>query len=99
MGPVKADLLQGDVVVAAGLEVAFLHGGALVHDAASWSGSFRLPPGCFLALGGPYRLRLGDGREGLVLVQELRPEGGEVEARFAGVGPLPHREPDGGPTH
>jgi hypothetical protein len=91
MEDLHANVLRGDEEVVHGVAVTFQHGGAFVQD-DSWSGTFDLPPGAFIAHGGPYVLALGDGRRALILVQATRVEEGGILVQFAGVGPFPHRD-------
>src|SRR5947208_1369262 len=61
MSEQRASVRQGPATVVRDVQVGFLHGGAFVQGSA-WSGTFLLPEGAFLAVGGPYELVLDDGR-------------------------------------
>ena len=51
-----------------------------------------MPPEGYIAHGGPYELRLDDGRHAFILVKDTREDDGQVIADFVGVGAFPHRE-------
>lgn len=54
-----------------------------------WRGTIDIPPGQSLQAGGPYELRLGDGRHGHVLVcRSAVAVNQEAATRFVGTGPL-----------
>ncbi len=58
-------------------------------ESYDWHGDFTLPRGQAIAVGGPYRLELVDGRALEIMVEDERISSGhETEVFFWGNGPL-----------
>jgi hypothetical protein len=81
-GNVVLEDIRGTVQVHQPLVSSRLHPGP-------WSGEFELPVGRTAQAGGPYELRLSDGRVGQILVQRSAvSEEQPVQVAFLGCGPL-----------
>lgn len=89
----RGNILDGDRVLAANvegvMERTWPRGGRLYE----WHGQLELPSGAappeFISVGGPYRLKLEDGREGDILVSRIGMSShGSTSVEFQGTGPL-----------
>ena len=55
----------------------------------SWRGTFQLPPGQYIELGGPFGLELDDARRGRILITHISPSlDSPTQVSFLGTGPL-----------
>lgn len=86
-----ATVWQRGEMILLGAPVQFVQGESSLQN-SSWSGTLTLALDGFIAHGGPYELRLDDGRHAHILVKNTREEGGKVLAEFVGIGTLPPSE-------
>jgi hypothetical protein len=87
----SGNILDGDKVLVEGIEGILLVN-APPGRTKSWHGTFNLPAGKHIKVGGTYRLELDDGRSGkIIIIRRLTtiPNASTVEpVEFKGSGPL-----------
>ena len=82
----SGSVVKGNETIAENLEIWLAHG---PEGEGDWNGTFELPPGTHVDVGGQYQMALEDGRSGPFTVTNVGGEDKEPHAvGFRGTGPL-----------